>query len=128
MPPRFPGRTLRPTVEVTERPGAYRLLLEMPVGAEGEVHLDIRDGVLRLTSRRPPSAGGAGRAAVVGGGWDMSVDFGDLLSGDDLSAVQCGGRLVVTLPKADAGDDDGGAGSRPTDGDAPADDPPAPTD
>ena len=35
--------------------------------------------------------------------WRARVDFGDLLAGDDLSAVYQDGALLVTLPKAEPG-------------------------
>ena len=103
MASRLPDRAFRPRVEVTERPEHYRVVLELPLGAEGEVQLDLRDGVLRLASHALPEQGRAGLAGARAG-WGMTVDFGDLLSGDDLSAVQRGGRLVVALPKAAASD------------------------
>lgn len=101
MPDRLPGQPLRPRIDLIERASDYRLFLDLPGSAVGDVHLDIRDGVLRVTTRLSARArlDGASRPHEPQG-LQLNVDFGDLLSGDELQAVHEQGVLLVTLPKA----------------------------
>ena len=104
---RLPGRPLRPRIDLIERDSDYRLFLELPGSAAGDIQLDILDGVLRVStkeSRESRFGADAGRSGPAGpavpGGLQLSVDFGTLLAGDDLQAVHEHGVLLVTLPKA----------------------------
>jgi HSP20 family molecular chaperone IbpA len=101
MTNRLPGKLPSPRVDLIERASDYRLFLELPGSAVGDVQLEIENGVLRLTSlisQSFPLESGVRPGPT--GRLELSVDFGDLLSGDDLQAVQQRGVLLVTLPKA----------------------------
>ena len=89
-----------------ERREDYLLLLDLPGVAAGDVELDIDHGVLSLSTRGGASARlrpappEHGRLFEVGE-WQVRLDFGNLLLGDNLRAVQEDGVLLITLPKAE---------------------------
>ena len=68
---------------------------------DGDIDMDISHGVLRLSACVRPGAREA-ESAGSPGGWQLNVDFGDLIAGDELLAVQHDGVLLITLPKAPA--------------------------
>ena len=101
MSNRLPGKLPSPRVDLIERASDNRLFLELPGSAVGDVQLEIENGVLRLTTLLSQSfLPESGARPVPMGRLELSVDFGDLLSGDDLQAVQQQSVLLVTLPKA----------------------------
>jgi HSP20 family molecular chaperone IbpA len=103
MSNRLLGKPLHPRVDLIERTSDYRLFLHLPGSAAGDIHLEIENGVFRLTTRVGPEARMEGGARPFGGGnLQLNVDFGDLIAGDELQAVHEHeqGVLLVTLPKA----------------------------
>ena len=101
MTNRLLGKPLRPRIDLIEGPSDYRLFLDLPGSAAGGVHLHIQNGVLQLTTRVGTAARLEPHAdPSVPAALQLSVDFGDLLSGDELQAVHEQGVLLVTLPKA----------------------------
>jgi HSP20 family molecular chaperone IbpA len=105
IPPssRRPDGRRRPRIALQERPDCYELLVHLPGGTGAEVKVGLEAGVLTIRSKAgvpAPDGGVEGLEAPAPlAGWQLSVDFGDLVAGDELCAVYEGGSLFVSLPK-----------------------------
>ena len=98
-----PDSPLRPRMDLVERTHDYRVFLDLPGTTAEDILLDISNGVLKLSARVDPSrfvAEGPRPRDFKVGDWQVSLDFGDLILGDELQAVYEDGVLLVTLTKA----------------------------
>jgi HSP20 family molecular chaperone IbpA len=90
-------------MDLVERAHDYRVFLDLPGTTAEDILLDISNGVLRLSARVDPSrfvAEDPRPREFKVGDWQLSLDFGDLILGDELQAVYEDGVLLVTLTKA----------------------------
>lgn len=98
------GVTFVPEVDITENDQGIVLYADLPGVREGDLDIDVRDGVLTLTATVEPVS--TNRNLIYQeyevGGFQRRFTLGERIDTDKISAKLDAGVLTLELPKAEA--------------------------
>ena len=98
------GVTFVPEVDITESDEGITLYADLPGVREGDLDIDVRDGVLTLTATVEPVA--ANRNPIYQeyevGGFQRRFTLGERIDPEKITAKLSDGVLALVLPKAEA--------------------------
>lgn len=100
-----PGLVFRPDVDILEDADAYVILADMPGVNEGDVDIQLNQGVITLDASVPSEeeAATTRRSEYQSGGYHREFRISEVIDAGAVTAKMQNGVLVVRLPKTAEG-------------------------